>query len=141
MEICWITNLTLPLSFDCFLSAQILQTLSLTLLIEQYLCAVLLTFPDSRLWFLGSNSYMAIVLTSARTGPSWKCLQHTTHSLHYCWGLGRHIQTNRWQFSYKKLSQFYSEIKFLQFYCTLYIVTTFHTQLSVICVVVQQLPY
>ena len=59
----------------------------------------------------------------------------------YRQGMGSHIQTNRWQFSYKKLSQFYSEIKFLQFYCTLYIVTIFHTQLSVICVVVQQLSY
>ena len=51
-----------------------------------------------------------------------------------------------WAATYKptddeKLGQFYSEIKFLQFYCTLYIITIFHTQFSVICVVVQQLPY
>ena len=62
------THLALPLFCDCFLSAQILQTLSWTLLVGQYLCAVLLKSPDSRLWFLGSSSDMAIVLNQPGLG-------------------------------------------------------------------------
>ena len=46
-----------------------------------------------------------------------------TDTHNYFRGVGRQTQTNRWQFLYEKLGQFYSEIKFLQFYCTLYIVT------------------
>ena len=72
------THLALPLSCDCFLSAQILHTLSWTLLVGQYLCAVLLKSPDLRLWFLGSSSDMVFVLNQRGLGHRG----NTSNTLH-----------------------------------------------------------
>ena len=90
--------------------------------IKQFLCAVLLTFPELRLWSWVPAATRSLSWFSTDRAIVVKPPTHYTLT-NYWRGVGSHIQTNRWQFLFEKLGQFYSEISAI--YCTLYIITIF----------------
>ena len=90
--------------------------------IKRFLCAVLLTFPELRLC-PRFQQQQGLRPDSARTGLLWWSLQHTTHSL---------TTGEAWAATYKPTGDSFCTknsvnfiLKFLQFYCTLYIITIF----------------